>query len=90
MTARALVVGLDGFDLKLVHQFGPEHLPNLHALMARGVFAALESVQPPATLPNWTTFLTGVDPARHGRPGPHGKCRRCSNSSMNSDFDARV
>lgn len=34
--------------------------------MARGVFAALESVQPPATLPNWTTFLTGVDPARHG------------------------
>jgi predicted AlkP superfamily phosphohydrolase/phosphomutase len=34
--------------------------------MERGVFAALESVWPPATLPNWTTFLTGVDPARHG------------------------
>ena len=66
MAARALVVGLDGFDLGLVHRFGPEHLPNLHALMARGVFAALESVRPPATLPNWTTFLTGVDPARHG------------------------
>jgi len=60
------VLGLDGFDLGLVQQFGPECLPNLHALMARGVFAALESVQPPATLPNWTTFLTGVDPARHG------------------------
>ena len=66
MAARALVLGLDGFDLGLVQQFGPECLPNLHALMARGVFAALESVQPPATLPNWTTFLTGVDPARHG------------------------
>ena len=66
MAARALVVGLDGFDLTLVEQFGSEHLPNLHALMARGVFGALESVQPPATLPNWTTFLTGVDPARHG------------------------
>jgi predicted AlkP superfamily phosphohydrolase/phosphomutase len=66
MGARALVVGLDGFDLNLVHQFGPEHLPNLHTLMSRGVFAALESVRPPATLPNWTTFLTGVDPARHG------------------------
>jgi predicted AlkP superfamily phosphohydrolase/phosphomutase len=66
MAARALVIGLDGFDLKLVQQFGPERLPNLHALMARGVFAALESVQPPATLPNWTTFLTGVDPAQHG------------------------
>jgi len=61
-----LVLGLDGFDLRLVEQFGPEQLPHLHALMAHGVFAALESVQPPATLPNWTTFLTGVDPARHG------------------------
>jgi len=66
MGARALVVGLDGFDLGVVEQFGAECLPNLHALMARGVFGALESVQPPATLPNWTTFLTGVDPARHG------------------------
>jgi predicted AlkP superfamily phosphohydrolase/phosphomutase len=64
--ARALVLGLDGFDLGLVEQFGPERLPNLHRLMARGVFAALESVRPPATLPNWTTFLTGVDPGRHG------------------------
>ena len=66
MGARALVVGLDGFDLGLVEQFGSEHLPHLHTLMDRGVFAALESVRPPATLPNWTTFLTGVDPARHG------------------------
>jgi predicted AlkP superfamily phosphohydrolase/phosphomutase len=66
MAARALIVGLDGFDLGLVQDFGPASLPNLHALMARGAFAALKSVQPPATLPNWTTFLTGVDPARHG------------------------
>jgi len=66
MGARALVIGLDGFDLSLVEAFGRAHLPSLHALMARGVFAALESVQPPATLPNWTTFLTGVDPGRHG------------------------
>jgi predicted AlkP superfamily phosphohydrolase/phosphomutase len=66
VAARALVLGLDGFDLGLVQQFGPECLPNLHTLMSRGAFAALESVQPPATLPNWTTFLTGVDPARHG------------------------
>ncbi|MFZ1866181.1 MAG: alkaline phosphatase family protein [Polyangiales bacterium] len=66
MPARALVVGLDGFDLGLVEQLGPERLPRIHALMARGAHAALESVQPPATLPNWTTFLTGLDPARHG------------------------
>ncbi|NNK43827.1 MAG: hypothetical protein HKP46_14395 [Myxococcales bacterium] len=66
MAVKALVLGLDGLDLGLVQQFGPERLPNLHALMFRGAFAALRSVQPPATLPNWTTFLTGVDPARHG------------------------
>ncbi|MDH4281239.1 MAG: alkaline phosphatase family protein, partial [Myxococcales bacterium] len=66
MGARALVIGLDGFDLSLVEKFGQRRLPNLHALMARGVFASLESVQPPATLPNWTTFLTGVDPGQHG------------------------
>ena len=66
VSARALVIGLDGFDLGVVEQFGAARLPNLHALMRRGVFAALESVQPPATLPNWTTFLTGVDPGRHG------------------------
>lgn len=63
---RALVVGLDGLDLDVVRGFGPATLPRLHQLMAEGAYAALESVQPPATLPNWTTFLTGLDPARHG------------------------
>lgn len=66
MPARALVIGLDGLDLDVVEQFGAECLPNLYRVMGRGAYAALESVQPPATLPNWTTFLTGLDPARHG------------------------
>jgi predicted AlkP superfamily phosphohydrolase/phosphomutase len=66
MGARALVLGFDGFDLGLVQQFGPKRLPHIHSLMARGTFAALESVQPPATLPNWTSFLTGMDPGHHG------------------------
>jgi predicted AlkP superfamily phosphohydrolase/phosphomutase len=60
------VIGLDGLDLAVVEQLGPRDLPNLHGLMGRGVYAALESVRPPATLPNWATFLTGLDPARHG------------------------
>ena len=61
-----LVVGLDGFDWGVVARLGAERLPRIHRLMAQGAHGALESVQPPATLPNWTTFLTGVDPARHG------------------------
>lgn len=66
MPARHLVVGLDGADLSIVRELGPGALPNLHACMARGAYAHQRSVMPPATLPNWTTFLTGVDPGRHG------------------------
>lgn len=61
-----LVLGLDGADLDLIREFGPGVLPNLFRLMARGTFGRLESVQPPATLPNWTSFLTGTDPGHHG------------------------
>lgn len=66
MTARHLVIGLDGAELSLIEQLGPARLPHLHATMQQGAFAALRSVQPPATLPNWTTFLTALDPGRHG------------------------
>ncbi|MCZ7687613.1 MAG: alkaline phosphatase family protein [Sandaracinaceae bacterium] len=66
MSARALVIGLDGADVDVIAALGPARLPELHRLMARGAWARLESVKPFATLPNWTTFLTGVDPGRHG------------------------
>lgn len=66
MSARALVIGLDGADVDVIGALGPARLPELHRLMARGAWARLESVKPFATLPNWTTFLTGVDPGRHG------------------------
>jgi predicted AlkP superfamily phosphohydrolase/phosphomutase len=63
---RQLLIGLDGAGLDLVRDFGRERLPTLHACMARGAYAALRSVQPPATLPNWTTLLTGDNPGTHG------------------------
>lgn len=66
MSTRALVLGFDGADLELIFALGARRLPNLFGLMERGVFAHQLSVQPPATLPNWTTFLTGVDPGAHG------------------------
>lgn len=66
MTSRALIVGLDGADLDVVDALGPSRLPRLHELRTRGAFARLESVRPPATLPNWTTILTGADPGTHG------------------------
>ncbi len=66
MSARSLVIGFDGADLEVVLALGRARLPELFALMDRGVFAHQESVLPPATLPNWTTFLTAQDPGHHG------------------------
>ena len=66
MSARSLIIGLDGADLELVLALGPRRLPNLFEAMDRGVYAHQQSVLPPATLPNWTTFLTGLDPGGHG------------------------
>ena len=66
MTARHLVVGLDGADLSLLRRLGPRRTPHLHALMAEGCYAAQRSVLPVSTLPNWTSFLTALDPAGHG------------------------
>ena len=66
MSARSLVIGFDGADLEVVLALGRARLPELFALMDRGVFAHQQSVLPPATLPNWTTFLTAQDPGQHG------------------------
>jgi predicted AlkP superfamily phosphohydrolase/phosphomutase len=66
VTARHLVVGLDGADVEVIERLGRERLPTLFALRERGAWARLRSVMPCATLPNWTTFLTGVDPGTHG------------------------
>lgn len=64
--AKHLLIGLDGAGLDLVRAFGPRELPRLSGLVARGASAALRSVEPPATLPNWATLLTGANPGVHG------------------------
>ena len=66
LPAKHLILGFDGADLDVIAELGPSVLPTLHALMSEGAFARLESVLPPATLPNWTTFLTALDPGHHG------------------------
>lgn len=66
MPAKHLVLGLDGADLSVIRALGSATTPALHAAMHAGAYAHQRSVMPPATLPNWTTFLTGVDPGRHG------------------------
>lgn len=63
MSARALVLGLDGAEWSVIHALG---LPNLSRLAKEGLAGPLRSTTPPMTLPAWTSFLTGVNPGQHG------------------------
>lgn len=66
VSARHLVIGLDGADVDVIDAIGPERLPTLARLRAQGAFSRLRSLPPYATLPNWASFLTGLDPGQHG------------------------
>lgn len=64
---RGLVVGLDGatFDL-LRPMMAHGWLPHLQGTVQRGAAGVLRSTVPPLTAPAWGTFLTGVNPGKHG------------------------
>lgn len=62
-----LLIGLDGAEPSLVERWmGERRLPNLSRLSEQGAYLQVQSTQPPATFPAWTTCITGVNPGRHG------------------------
>ncbi|HSQ00933.1 MAG TPA: alkaline phosphatase family protein [Candidatus Dormibacteraeota bacterium] len=62
-----LILGLDGATLDLVEPWIAEgRLPHLARLRRDGAWGRLASTVPAATFPSWTTFMTGVNPGRHG------------------------
>ena len=62
-----LIVGLDGATLDLIEPWASDGtLPHLAGLLRQGAWGRLASTVPPATLPSWTSFMTGVNPGRHG------------------------
>ncbi|MBX3014541.1 MAG: alkaline phosphatase family protein [Caldilineaceae bacterium] len=66
-TEKVVVIGWDAatFDvLQPLLEAGT--LPNLQKLMARGTAGKLLSTLQPLTPPAWTTFMTGVNPGKHG------------------------
>lgn len=64
---RILVIGIDGATLDLVEPWAAEgHLPNLSRLMSQGCTGELASTLQPVTAPAWSTFMTGMDPGKHG------------------------
>jgi predicted AlkP superfamily phosphohydrolase/phosphomutase len=64
---KVLVIGLDGVTFDLL---GPwieaGKLPNLQRLMRQGASGKLRTTLPPISSSSWSSFLTGVNPGKHG------------------------
>ena len=64
---RAVIIGLDGLDPELVKRFMAEgRLPNMSRLAEAGMFNELGTTYPAMSPVAWSSFATGVDPAKHG------------------------
>lgn len=62
-----LIIGLDGATWDLLDPWIEQgRLPHLARLRRQGLSGPLASTMPPATLPSWATFMTGVNPGKHG------------------------
>jgi predicted AlkP superfamily phosphohydrolase/phosphomutase len=64
---RVLVIGLDGATLDLARPWAEAgFLPTFRRLLREGAWGELTTVIPPVTGPAWSSFLTGMNPGRHG------------------------
>lgn len=63
---KVMVIGLDCAAPQLVFGEWRDELPNLRALMEKGVWGKLRSTDPPITVPAWMSMLTSKNPGRLG------------------------
>ena len=63
---RLVVIGLDCLTPQWALESWLDDMPNLKALVGRGVGARLHSTSPPITVPAWTAMLTSQDPGMLG------------------------
>lgn len=65
-TSKLIFLGLDGLDHALTERYLNEgKLPNLARLREQGTFSALRTTFPSLSPVAWSTFATGVSPAKH-------------------------
>lgn len=63
---KAIVLGFDGLDPVLTEKWMKEgKLPNLTALREQGCYSRLRTTLPAMSPVAWSTFATGVNPAKH-------------------------
>ena len=64
---KVLVIGLDGATPELLNPWiEAGELPNLQRLMRQGASGKLRSTLPPISSSSWSSFVTGVNPGKHG------------------------
>jgi predicted AlkP superfamily phosphohydrolase/phosphomutase len=64
---KVLIIGLDAATFDLIDPWIAEgKLPNLSRLVASGTRGNLRSVPNLNSIPAWASFMTGVNPAKHG------------------------
>lgn len=64
---RALIIGLDGVPHTLMKRFvGEGIMPNTRALIETGTLSRMSTSLPEVSSVAWTTFMTGVNPGKHG------------------------
>ncbi len=63
---KVIILGIDGGTWKIIYPCIEKGLlPNISKMVKNGIFGNLTSTIPPVTAPAWTTFMTGVNPAKH-------------------------
>jgi predicted AlkP superfamily phosphohydrolase/phosphomutase len=64
---KTVVIGLDGATFDLMGPWIEEgKLPHIKELMDKGCSGVLESTIPPLSPVAWTSFMTGMNPGKHG------------------------
>lgn len=66
MSAPVVIIGLDCATPELLLDTFLPRLPNIRAMMERGRFGPLHSVDPPITVPAWACMTSGMDPGQLG------------------------
>jgi predicted AlkP superfamily phosphohydrolase/phosphomutase len=64
---KVVVLGIDGVPCSLLKRFTQQGImPNLAGLAAKGTLTDMTASTPEVSSTSWSTFMTGVNPGKHG------------------------